>query len=170
MAASPPQNKFALDTNVLLDLAAENEAAWEVVERSHQRRVGLLVPPTVVQELAFAASKPGHRVQALSLVALSSLRSWGILPYDLKSVGHGLTDVFAQKLVDKGFLPEGELNDGYILAETALANIGWLVTSDAHLLSIRADDVAQQLMNAEMSTVFIISPKRFLFVLRNGGS
>ena len=51
------------------------------------------------------------------------MRSWNLSPFDLKSVGHGITEQFFKKLRRIGLLPEDEFHDGLILAETALADI-----------------------------------------------
>ena len=51
MAASPKKS-LALDTNLLLDLAGERDFAHEFKEEFSSRGYALLVPPTVVAELA----------------------------------------------------------------------------------------------------------------------
>ena len=51
---------------------------------------------------------------------------------------HGITEEFARRLIHRRLLPDGEFNDGVILAETALAGIPMLVTGDHHLLDIEA--------------------------------
>jgi hypothetical protein len=38
--------------------------------------------------------------------ALQQMRQWRLIPYDLKSVGHGITGQFAQRLINAGLLPE----------------------------------------------------------------
>lgn len=59
MAAATPRKLLwvAVDTNVLLDLADERETAWHAVETIRRRLPGvqIVVPPTVVQELAWIA-------------------------------------------------------------------------------------------------------------------
>jgi hypothetical protein len=51
-----PKKSLALDTNLLLDLAGEKDFAHEFQEEFSNRGYSLLVPPTVVAELAFFAS------------------------------------------------------------------------------------------------------------------
>lgn len=97
--------------------------------------------------------------------ALQSLRGWGIQPYDLKSVGHGITEEFARRLISRGLLPEGEFNDGLILAETALAQIPALVTSDRHRLNIPSEDLQIEFDAADLSSVTIAHPRQHLEVL-----
>jgi len=55
MAASP-RKSLALDTNLLLDLAGEKDFAHEFAEEFSSRGYSLLVPPTVIAELALFAS------------------------------------------------------------------------------------------------------------------
>ena len=76
------------------------------------------------------------RREFLSLKVLQELRSWNLSPFDLKSVGHSITEQFSDKLLRIGLLPEGEFNDRLILAETAVANIPALVPSDADMLDM----------------------------------
>ena len=98
MAAPVPQRpRFALDTNVLIDLGEGKPFAQRFLASC--RNTGLAVPPTVVQELVFIAST-GHPAQAYALEALANMRRWNITPFDLIAVGHGITELNAQKLMD----------------------------------------------------------------------
>jgi predicted nucleic acid-binding protein len=136
-----PLKRLALDTNIPLDLAAGEDFAHDFRETFQERGYALLVPPTVVTELTLKASETESEKQQFARIALQSLLSWSIHPYDLKAVGHGITQSFAGYLIRKRFLPEGEFNDGLILAETALAEIPILATSDKHLLNIDESDL-----------------------------
>lgn len=88
------------------------------------------------------------------------MRGWGITPYDLKSVGHGITEEFAKCLINQGLLPPGEMNDGLIVAEVALAGIPALLTSDGHLLSIAAEDLHAILDARDLNRLEICHPRR----------
>lgn len=90
------------------------------------------------------------------------MRSWRLSPYDLKSVGLGITEQFSRKLMRLGLLPEGEFNDGLILAETALAEIPVLVTSDSDLLDIDKIALRLRFEEADMIPVQIVHPKLLL--------
>jgi predicted nucleic acid-binding protein len=137
MALVPHGKPLALDTNILFDLAEELDSAHDFRETFQQAGYGLWIPPTVVQELAFE-SDAGDTLEdrEIATKALQNISRWGIVPYDLVSVGHGLTDAFAERLLRKGLLPENEYHDGLILAETSLVRIPVLVTCDKHLLDI----------------------------------
>jgi hypothetical protein len=153
--AGRAQKRLALDTNVPLDLADAKDFAHDFREAFQQRGYALLVPPTVVTELSLLAFDQDSTKQALAMRALTCLRGWGMQPYDLNSVGHGITDRFAKQLIERGLLPGGEFNDGVILAETALADIPVLVTSDKHLLNI---DAAALKMTFDERDLFPVSP------------
>ncbi len=141
MAAQETRKRLALDTNIPLDLAAGEDFAHDFIEVFREKGYALSVPPTVVQELTLLAFGNSSAKQEKALKALQQLRQWGIEPYDLKSVGHGITEQFARRLIQKRLLPEEEFNDGLILAETALAHIPILATSDKHLLDIEESEL-----------------------------
>jgi predicted nucleic acid-binding protein len=146
-----PLKRLALDTNILLDLASGEDFAHDFRETFQERGYALWVPPTVVAELTHQASERESETQQLALAALQSLLSWGIRPYDLKAVGHGITESFAKYLIRERLLPDNEFHDGVILAETALGDIPILATSDKHLLNMDESDLkpafdAQDLM------------------------
>ena len=161
--AAPAQKKLlALDTNLLFDLAAEKDFAHAFREVYQERGHSLVVPPMVIQELTYYALVKQCAETPLALKALQQMRAWGLTPFDLKSVGHGITDQFSEKLMRLGLLPEGEFNDGLILAETALAGIPALATSDADLLDIEEIPLRVQFEAADLLPVQICHPKLLL--------
>lgn len=166
MAAPAASKQLALDTNVLFDLAAGEDFAHDFIEAFRGKEYLLKVPPTVVQELAnFAFNTKGIKQQR-AMKALQQLRQWGIEPYDLKSVGHGITEQFARRLIHKRLLPDEELNDGLILAETALAHIPILVTSDKHLLNIEKEELDEIFDERHLTPVSPAHPKGLFKALR----
>jgi predicted nucleic acid-binding protein len=77
MEASPKKS-LALDTNFLLDLAEEQDFAHEFKEEFASRGYSLLIPPTVVAELAFFAAQsafPQHGIANAALEKSASGRS-----------------------------------------------------------------------------------------------
>ena len=162
MAGPGKKRLLALDTNLLFDLAAGKDFAHTFREVYQERGYALVVPPTAIQELAYCALEKQCAETPLALKALQQMRSWNLSPFDLKSVGHGITEQFSQKLLRIGLLPEGEFHDGLILAETALAGIPALVTSDADLLDIDETKLALEFESADLPLVQICHPKRLL--------
>src|SRR4051812_38174721 len=119
MAVPVPQRpRVALYTNVLIYLGEGLPFAQRFL--ATYRNAGLAVPPTVIQELVHIATT-GHKAHKHAQVALANIRRWQLIPYDLKAVGHGITEINAKKLMASGVLPDGENNDGFIVVETALA-------------------------------------------------
>jgi hypothetical protein len=95
--------------------------------------------------------------------ALRNLTRWGIDLLELKShlqpVAKTIGRQFAQRLIRAGLLPPTEINDGIILAETALAEIPVLVTRDAHLLDIEEVDLLVCLQAADLAPVTPLHPR-----------
>jgi predicted nucleic acid-binding protein len=160
MAAPAQKVQFALDTNVLIDLGEGKPFALAFLKAYSGR--GLCVPPTVVQELTAIGISNTHPASEYALEALSSMRSWNVYPYDLKSVGHGIAEANARKLIDRRLLPEEEFQDGLILIETALAEIPNLVTSDKHLLRISKSALTKTLSDFDLAPVQIFHPNDLL--------
>jgi len=119
------------------------------------------LPPTAIQEIAFAYSKLPEKKQ-IAFRALNQLRQWRIKPFELVAVEHGITETFSLFLQARGLLPRGETNDGLILAETSLAAIDVLVTSDRHLLDIDPDLLNGALKEKDLPKVAVFHPKSLL--------
>ena len=165
-----PLKRLALDTNILFDLATGEDFAHDFRE-TFQEECALWVPPTVVAELAHKASERESETQQLALAALQSLLSWGIRPYDLRAVGHGITESFAKYLIRERLLPDNEFHDGVILAETALGDIPILATSDKHLLNIDESDLKLAFDAQDLMQVTPLHPRnlrRALLRKKNG--
>lgn len=165
MAQPGKPKPLALDTNLPLDLAEEKDFAHAFREEFQQRGYSLIIPPTVVAELTLLATgEPGAKAN-LAMRALHSLREWGIQPYHLRSAGHGIAAEFSRGLMKRGLLPEGEFNDGVILAETSLAGIRMLVTSDHHLLNIPTECLQVAFDAADLNFVSVAHPRPLLKAL-----
>lgn len=160
------KKQLALDTNILFDLAHDKDFAHTFREVLQQRGYSLKVPPTVVQELGFYALRKQVPETPFALKALQNMREWGILPFDLVPTGHTITSEFSAKLIRKGFLPEGEFNDGLILAETSLACIHVLATRDFHILGIGEAYLKTQFDESDLMPVAAFHPNILLTALR----
>ena len=165
MATATPRKILwvAVDTNVLLELADEKESVWDAIDTVKQRLPGvqIVVPPTAVQELAsLAENGDTAKERELALTAARILVSeWKFVPLNLIPVGHGITDRIAAELRSRGLLPDEEVNDSYIVAESALAGCRILLSSDAHVVEIPADKLALILAAADVEAVLISSPR-----------
>jgi predicted nucleic acid-binding protein len=165
MAASP-KKALALDTNLLLDLAAEADFAHEFKEEFSSRGYALLVPPTVVAELAFFISLKDAPQHEIANVALEKITAWNCQPFTLSCTQLAIATRFAERLIEASLIPESEQNDGKILAQTSLAEIPVLVTSDKHLLEADEDALLLAFNEAGLVPVHSSHPKRLLRALR----
>ena len=158
----------AVDTNVLLDLAAEEEACWDCVDAMKTRRElpRLVVLPTVLQELAYLADngEPAE-VQELALTALQSLLSWGFEPFDLKPVGHGIAERIGDEIRSRGLIAESERNDSFIIAEAALCDCDILISSDRQVYGVAKNALHALLNDFHVKPVLILWPKQVVRVL-----
>lgn len=162
MGAPAQKKQFALDANLLFDLAADQDFAHTLREVFQEKGYLLHVPPTVLQEVTYAARYKSREEKLLGMKCLQNIRNWGLQPFDLPPVGHGVTEQFSKMLAQKGLLPDSEFNDGLILAETSLVGIPVLVTSDGHLLGIDPQTLAGCFVESDISVVQVVHPKLWL--------
>jgi len=163
--AAGPSKRLACDTNFPLDLADGLEVAHDFREVCRERGYSLFIAPTSIQELVALSEEGSARQQALAVKALTSLLSWGITPFDLEPVQHGLAENFSRLLRTRHLLPFEEVNDGLILGEAALAGIPLLVTADSHLLDIEGSQLAIAFADSHLSAVAVLHPRQMLRVL-----
>ena len=165
MAASQKKS-LALDANLLLDLAEAKDFAHEFREEFAGRHYSFFVPPTVIAELDLLATFGVIPQRDFANIALEKLGSWRCQPYALSSTELAIAQRFAARLMDLRLIPETEQNDGKILAQTSLAEIPLLVTSDKHLLQIDEDALLLAFNEADLLPVHSAHPKRLLKALR----
>jgi hypothetical protein len=158
----------AVDTNVLLDLAAEEDACWDCVDAMKGRRElpRLVVLPTVLQELAHLVDNgETAEVRDLALTALQSLVPWGFEPLDLQPVGHGIVERIGDEIRSRGLIPNKERNDSFIIAEAALCECDILISSDSQVYGIDQRDLHTLLNDFHVKPVAILWPKQVIRVL-----
>jgi predicted nucleic acid-binding protein len=164
--ANSPKKSLALDTNLLLDLAAGEDFAHDFKDEFSGRGYALLMPPTVVAELAFFASLQDAPQRELADAALGKIREWKCQPFTLSSTELAIAARFAARLIHASLIPETEPNDGKILAQTSLAKIPLLVTSDRHLLDMDEEPLLLAFNDADLLPVHPAHPRRLLKALR----
>jgi predicted nucleic acid-binding protein len=164
--AANPKRQLSLDTNVLLDLAGPQDFAHDFREEFQARRYALLLTPTVLLELEFLLTYGSPTEKALAQKASDQIEAWQITPFDLPEVRLAIAEQFARRLQHQGLLPVEEFNDGLILAETSLADIPMLATSDKHLLDIDENALLLAFNEAYLLPVHPVHPKRLLRALR----
>ena len=163
MGAHGPSKRLALDANLPLDLAADLDFAHAFREDFQARGYTLLLAPTAAEEIWLIHRNPAHPHRQLAGKALLNLTRWGIDLLELKAhlqpVAKIIGRAFARRLILAGHLPPEEINDGIILAETALAEIPVLVTCAQHLLSIEEVDLLVCLQAADLTPVKPVHPR-----------
>ncbi len=166
--ASAPLKLLALDTNLVLDLAEELDAAHDFRETFKERGYGFRLPPTAAVELRWKSLNASRTsVCALASRALAHLRHWDIQPLpELGEVEYAIAERFVTRLHLARLLPDEEINDGFILAECSLARIPALVTSDNHLLGIDETPLRLVFEEADLPVVTPVHPRRLLKAIR----
>jgi predicted nucleic acid-binding protein len=164
--AGDTSKRLALDTNLLLDLAAGQDFAHSFRELAGENGYTLVVPPTVVRELAYLHDHGTSGERELARNALESMLDWKIQPFNLLPVGNGIAHEFSDMIRRRGFLDEDKVNDGIILAEAALFDVKVLVTSDHHLLDLEGANLGLAFADSDLPPVAPIHPKNFSRVFR----
>ena len=155
---------FAIDTNPLIDWAEGQDNipdCFEVI-RARIPGISILVPPTVLHELGYFAQGDTWLAQH-ALKALELIRDEPMLrPMNLVPVGHGIVEVNAWKLREKGLIDPDEVNDSIILAEAGLLECSVLLTSDAHLTGIDSKLLQSVMGDFDGSVSIIQSPRQIV--------
>jgi predicted nucleic-acid-binding protein len=157
----PNVRSIAVDTNVLLDLAAEDETVLDCFATIRKRipACQFVVLPTVIIELTDIAESGIEDDRKLALKAFSNLLNpWKFVPLNYIPVGHGIVEQIGQKLRDKGLIPENEAHDSFIVAEAALCGVTILISSDAHIKDIDASMLKIELDSSDAGCPLIASP------------
>jgi predicted nucleic acid-binding protein len=167
MEAPRHQKQLALDSNLLLDLAEGADFAHEFREVFQARGYGFLAPPTVLAELhEQSANGATARKRELARIALGKILEWDVSPLHLSGVQTAIAERLGSRFLELRLLPESEGNDALILAETALANVALLVTSDKHLLDMDEDALALAFSDADLQPAHPVHPKALLRAIR----
>src|SRR2546425_9372397 len=107
MAAQATRKRFALDSNLLIDLAAEEDYTHTFREEFQQRGYSLWLPPTVAHELLHASETKSDPDAELARSALAQLLDWQMFPLGLSSLDVGIADAFARNLIHSCLRPNG---------------------------------------------------------------
>ena len=155
--ASSPKKQCSLDVNVLLDLAEGKPFARNFFGVVRDCFCPLFLSPTAFIELELLAE--GHEPGTpFAKKAIPMLQKWGVTLFNIKPIQHGYAAEFSRELIRSGFLPDGEFNDGLILAETACMEIPILVTSDDHLLGIEPKALLEKFKERSLHPALPIAP------------
>jgi predicted nucleic acid-binding protein len=160
------QKKLSLDTNILFDLAEEEDFAHDFREAYQQKGYSLLICPTVVAELYFFLELGAADEERPARTAIAKLALWDILAAPLTASQLRAARNLAKKICNSGLLPPEEVNDANILTESAVAGIPLVVSSDNHLLNIEQDSLRAIFLDAGIVPTLTASPRRLLRAIR----
>src|SRR5260370_36966704 len=154
--------RLALDTIVLFDRANQEPFAEEFCELFRRNGFSLEIPPTVIAELDYFRSSGIDEEQRAAEIALLAHLGWGLTPIILKDIQRMYKTNFISIAQNAEILPEREINDLHILAETSIAEIPALVTSDHPLLNINQQELQFAFQGAGLSPVSPVHPQRMI--------
>lgn len=165
MAANPGGSQLiAVDSNVLFDLALRQDDVVDSVSLIRERLplAKFLMPPTVLQEVASWALQGDIDKQAVARNAIETAKSLRIIPVNLISVPSGISARVAARLREVELLPEQEVHDSLIVAESALLGCSILLTSDEHLRGIDFQRLTFELQSFDVSVPIIATPREIV--------
>ena len=152
----------AVDTNVLLDQATDDELVLDALDTLRRRlpAVVFIVTPTVIEEIVLKAERGDTPTdQRLARRVLASLiQPWGFQPVNFIPVRRGIVAEIASRLRREKLIPDTEMNDSLLVAEAALVEATLLLSSDAHIKDIDYARLKLVLDAADVSTPLIASP------------
>ena len=133
--------------------------------RSIRERVpgcSLLVPPTVLEELAHLSTdgKDDERKAARSF--LRKHRRWRFELVNYVPLGTAFVQRIAEQLRKAELLPVEEVNDCFILAETAALMCSILLTSDSHLRGVDYQRLSFELTAFDLPAPVIATPREIV--------
>lgn len=161
----PPSALVGVDSNVAFDLADAHEDSLDALDaiRARLPSVTLCVPPTVAAELAHAAAQREDREKGeAALRFLTRHRDWGFRIVNFVPVGHGIVELIANHLRNRGLIPPAEVNDSMILAEAALLGCRVLLSRDRHLRGIEFERLSVELAGFDVVAPVVATPREIV--------
>ena len=157
---TPPQ-LVGVDTNVALDFAKGIDDVCDAIAtiRARLPKAELLLPPTVVEELAHAAEASAFSdVRVVAIRLLRQHRVMGFRLVNFVPLGFELVGRIAERLRQCKLLPEEEVHDSMVLAEAAALGCALLTSSDGHLCGVDAVKLARELAKFDLVAPVIATP------------
>jgi predicted nucleic acid-binding protein len=157
----PKLTPVAVDTNVVLNRAAEDEVVIDCFDTIKKRlqNVQIIILPTVILELTAIAEDDNDEAQPLAQKSLSSIvEPWKFLPVNCVPVGHGIVEQIGNRIRAKELLPDEEVHDSFVIAEAALYGATLLISSDGHIKNINQQMLKIELNSCDVDCPLIASP------------
>ena len=160
-----PPRLVAVDTNVALDFAKGIDDVCDAIATIRTRRPGveLWAPPTVVEELAYAAAtSPDVEVRRAALKILREHRPMGFRLINFIPLGFDHVERIAERLRRCGLLPEEEVHDSLVLTEAAALGCALLTSSDDDLRSVDHAKLSRELAKFDLIAPVIATPREIV--------
>lgn len=157
----PPPLLVVADTNVPLDLARGREAVVDALGAIRVRLRGgsILIPPTVVRELAYLADEADEAtIRDAAGAFLRRHGEWGCRLINHVALGDAFIEQVAERLRTRRLLPASEVNDSLILVEAAALQASLLLTSDEHLRGMDWGCLKLELDQFDLAAPVIATP------------
>jgi hypothetical protein len=166
MAVGVKRPQFiAVDSNVLLDRAADDEAVLDAFDTIRRRlpAAEFILTPTVLEELVLKTDH-GDTVldRRLARKVLANLLEWRVRPMNFIPVGRGIVAEIARKIRRADLIPDDEVNDSLIVAEAALIAATLLMSSDAHIKDLDYPRLKILLEASDVTAPLIASPAKIV--------
>src|SRR2546428_447885 len=152
--------QLSLDTNVLIDLGNGEPFADRFRRTFQARGYSLCIVPRVLAELHIGTtdSEDPDLARACKTV-LQNLGNWKIEVRKLEDLEERWKANFLDICAERRLLPPKEKNDAHIIAETAVARIPILVTSDGPLLRVDTKELNIALADGGLHGVQIMGAR-----------
>lgn len=149
---------------MLCDLADRLDDVVDAVSVIQKRLRGarFVIPPTVQHELADWAWRGDGEKRESACKAIQLGRSWRLVPVNLVAVRHGIAERIAGRIREQGLIPEEEVNDSLVLAESALLGCSLLLSSDEHLRGIDCERLTLELQAFDVAAPVIATPREIV--------
>jgi len=161
MPAASPSPLVAVDANVVMDLGEKSESVLDALAtiRQRLRSPRIVLTPTASLELMHIAPQGDTaRERDLALSGMAAARRSRIVPVNLMPVGHGIVELIARKLRSAELLPDAEVNDSQLVAESALLGARLLLSSDEHLRGMDFARLTIELQGFDLTAPVIATP------------
>lgn len=155
MADGLHSKRLSLDTNVLMDMAAGYDFAVGFREVFQAKGYTLCAVPGVLAELDYLSKNGTEVQQERALKAIDSLIEWKISIITLSDLEKTYRTNFIRFAEHRKLLPPAEKNDVVILADTAIAEIQVLVTTDQTLREVDGFSLKLACADAGLSIVSV---------------
>lgn len=154
----------AVDTNVALDVASGVEEVCDAMATIRSRLAGaeLILPPTVLAELAYAAKSADRTLREAAHRALREHRAFGFRLVSFVALGAAQVERVAARIRTAGLLPEREVHDSLILVEAAALGCALLTTSDKELRAVDYQRLALELSAFDLAAPVIATPREIV--------